>query len=435
MIKVEDCGIAVIGGGPAGLMAAEVLAKRGARVTVYERMPSLGRKFLLAGRGGLNITHSEPLEAFLSRYGAAAPQLAASVQAFDPTRLRDWCEDLGQPTFVGTSGRVFPSGMKTSPLLRSWLRRLARQGVEVKLRHRFIGWREGRVRFSTPEGDVEVAPSATVLALGGASWPQLGSDGGWVDALAQCGVRISPLRPANGGLSITWSEIFKTRFAGAPLKRIALRLGDAVVRGEAVITQTGLEGGAVYGLGRFARTALDSGQPFGITIDLRPDESLAQITERLDKPRAKRTLKEHLRKQLSLAPAAIGLVQEAIAADRGKSYGADASELARLIKALPLEVTGAAPLARAISTAGGIALEEIDETYMLKKMPGVFAAGEMLDWEAPTGGYLLQASLATGSAAGHGVLAYLNRGSTSRGAPPDRSQTAGETPPAAQSAG
>ncbi len=422
---LKDCIVAVIGGGPAGLMAAETVAAGGARVVIFDRMPSLGRKFLLAGRGGLNITHSEDAAPFLARYGAAEAKLAPAIAAFGPSALRDWCAALGQATFVGTSGRVFPQAMKTSPLLRAWLRRLARDGVEVKLRHRFAGWDGARVRFETPDGPVSVEADAVVLALGGASWPHLGSDGHWVAPVAAQGIGVETLRPANSGLLVTWSEIFKQRFAGAPLKRIALHYGATSVRGEAILTATGIEGGAVYALGPFVRAALDAGAPFTIAIDLRPDETPDDLARKLAKPRAKRTLKEHLRRELSLAPAAIGLVQEALA-----SAGAgtpDPQTLAALIKHLPLVVTGATPIARAISTAGGIRLDDVDDAFMLAKMPGVFVAGEMLDWEAPTGGYLLQACFATGAAAGRGVLAWLSRGSTLRAAPPDRSRTEDET--------
>ncbi|MDX2204386.1 MAG: TIGR03862 family flavoprotein [Hyphomicrobiaceae bacterium] len=419
--------VAVVGGGPAGLMAAEVLANAGARVVIYERMPSLGRKFLLAGRGGLNLTHSEPLEAFLGRYGAAQTALAPAIRAFDPTALREWCAGLGQTTFEGSSGRVFPKSMKTSPLLRAWLRRLADRGVAVRLRHRFTGWREGKLLLATPEGELAVAAKAVVLALGGASWPQLGSDGGWTAAVAAQGVLVRPLRAANSGLLVTWSEILRTRFAGAPLKRIALSYGAATERGEAVITATGIEGGAVYGIGRHARAALETGEPFVVTLDLRPDESAEQIVRRLERPQGKRSLKEHLRRQLNLAPAAIGLIQEAARAEEVSAR--DWERLSRLIKAVPLTVRGSAPIGRAISTAGGIALEEVDADFMLKKMPGVLVAGEMLDWEAPTGGYLLQASLATGAAAGRGALAWISRAPRPQDAPPDRSPTAGGTPP------
>lgn len=422
---LKECAVAVIGGGPAGLMAAEIIAAGGARVTVFERMPSLGRKFLLAGRGGLNITHSEEAAQFLGRYGSAEAKLAPAIASFGPQALRAWCEGLGQATFVGTSGRVFPQAMKTSPLLRAWLRRLARDGVAVRLRHRFVGWQDGALRFETPDGSVRIEADAVVLALGGASWPHLGSTGDWVAPLAAQGIGIEALRPANSGLLVAWSEIFKQRFAGAPLKRIALSYGAAAVRGEAILTAAGIEGGAVYTLGPFLRAALDAGAPFTITIDLKPDDTQEDVARKLAKPRAKRTLKEHLRRELSLSPAAIGLVQEAMMSAGERTP--DANALAILIKSLPLVVTGATPIARAISSAGGIRLGEIDDGFMLTKMPGVFVAGEMLDWEAPTGGYLLQACFATGAAAGRGVLAWLSRGSTLQGAPRDQSPIAGET--------
>ncbi|RTL66729.1 MAG: TIGR03862 family flavoprotein [Hyphomicrobiales bacterium] len=406
-------------------MAAEVIATGGVRVTVFDRMPSLGRKFLLAGRGGLNITHSEDAAQFLGRYGAAEAKLAPAIASFGPTTLRAWCEGLGQTTFVGTSGRVFPQSMKTSPLLRAWLRRLAGDGVAVKLRHRFVGREDGALRFETPDGAVRIEADAVVLALGGASWPHLGSDGDWVAHLKAQGIGVETLRAANSGLLVAWSEIFKKRFAGTPLKRIALSYGTATVRGEAIVTASGIEGGAVYALGRYVRGALDAAEPFTIDIDLKPDQTLEDIAGKLAKPRAKRTLKEHLRRELNLGPAAIGLVQEVLASSAGGTP--DAERLARLIKHLPIVVTGATPIARAISTAGGIRLDEIDDAYMLTKMPGVFVAGEMLDWEAPTGGYLLQACFSTGAAAGRGVLDWLSRGSRLRAAPRDRSPTEGET--------
>ena len=402
--------VAVIGAGPAGLMAAEVLAQGGARVTIYERMPSAGRKFLLAGRGGLNLTHSEELSSFLSRYGAAAPRLRAAIEAFPPAAVRAWCEGLGQDTFVGTSGRVFPKAFKTSPLLRAWLRRLAGAGVELKLRHHWIGWdARGETTFDTPQGRVAVHADAFVLALGGASWPRLGADGGWVDALAADGIAVAPLRPANCGFLADWSDVFRDRFEGLPLKRIELTFDGQSVRGEAIITRQGLEGGGIYALSAPLREAIAVSGEAVLHIALRPDLSAAELLRRLEAPRRKQSLSTFLRKTVNLSPPAIGLLHEAIASTPERFAEMDAPGLAGLINAVPVRLVGTAPLDRAISTAGGISFDEVDAALMLRKKPSVFVAGEMLDWEAPTGGYLLQASFATGVAAARGALAWLAR--------------------------
>jgi len=401
---------AIIGGGPAGLMAAETLATAGVPVTVYERMPRVARKLLLAGRGGLNLTHSEPLENFLARYREAAPRLRAAVEAFPPTALRAWCEGLGQETFVGTSGRVFPRAMKTSPLLRAWLRRLASLGVEIRVGHRWRSWdADGRLLFETPDGQRTVEASCAVLALGGASWPRLGSDGSWLRPLEEAGVRVAPLAPANCGIRIPWSDVYRTRFAGTPLKRIALTLGAETARGEAMVTAEGLEGGAVYALSAPIRREIAAHGAAELMIDLRPDEPAAALAARLGKSRGKQSLSTYLRKALSLDAAAIGLVQEAAHA-AGTPLATMAPEaIASLVKAVPVRAVGLAPIDRAISTAGGVAFDEIDASFMLRARPGTFVAGEMLDWEAPTGGYLLQACFATGRAAAEGALAFLNR--------------------------
>ena len=391
-------------------MAAEVLAQGGARVTVYDAMPSPGRKFLLAGRGGLNLTHSEDLERLLGRYGAAEPRLRPAIEAFPPAALRAWCEALGQPTFVGSSGRVFPTVMKTSPLLRAWLRRLDAAGVTFKLRHRWVGWGEaGALAFVTPDGPLTVAADAAVLALGGASWPQLGSSGAWVDVLSAAGVQIVPLQPANCGFLAAWSEVFRDRFAGEPLKRLGLSFASHKVRGEALITRTGLEGGGIYALTAPLREAIAASGQAMLQIDLLPDVAQAALEGRLSAPRAKQSLSTFLRKAASLSPAAIGLLHEATIATSERLSALAPAALAQLIKAVPVRLTGTAPIARAISTAGGVAFAEIDDEFMLRRLPGVFVAGEMLDWEAPTGGYLLQASFATGAAAGRGVLRWLDR--------------------------
>jgi hypothetical protein len=400
--------IAIIGAGPAGLMAAEVLAQGGADVTVYDAMPSAGRKFLMAGRGGLNLTHSEPLPQFLARYREAAPHLQAAVDAFPPSALRDWSEALGQETFVGSSGRVFPKSFKASPLLRAWLRRLDSMGVRLMLRHRWTGWDEqGHLRFQTPDGPRVVEARATVLALGGASWPRLGSDGSWVETLSGKGVKISKLRPANSGFTVAWSDIFRDRFEGQPLKGVALTSGQNTVRGEAVVTRTGIEGGAIYALSADLRKAIDSSGPVTLHIALRPDLETKDLIERLSTPKGKQSLSNFLRKAAGLSPVAIGLLQEAAKASGVSLASLSPTDLARLINAVPEELTGTASIARAISTAGGISFDELDADFMLRPVPGVFAAGEMLDWEAPTGGYLLQASFATGVAAGRGVLKWL----------------------------
>jgi uncharacterized flavoprotein (TIGR03862 family) len=396
--------VAVIGGGPAGLMAAEVLGRAGLGVTVIERMPSSGRKLLMAGRGGLNLTHSEPLPGFLDKYGTARERLAPIIEAFPPEALLAWCHGLGQTTFVGSSGRVFPTAMKASPLLRAWLGRLESLGVTSRLRWRWLGWDDDDLRFATPDGERRLAPAATVLALGGASWPRLGSDGAWASAMGR--VVVAPLRPANMGFVVPWSEPFRRRFEGVPLKRIALTFAGRTVRGEAVATADGIEGGAVYALSAPLRDALAAGETVFLAIDLRPDLSHAALAARLAKPRGSASLSTFLRKEAGLPPVGVGLVQEALHA------GAPPGDLAALIKSVPLRLLAPKPVDRAISTAGGIAWGEVDGHLMLHRRPGVFVAGEMLDWEAPTGGYLLQACLSTGAAAGAGVLAWLRENGT-----------------------
>jgi uncharacterized flavoprotein (TIGR03862 family) len=400
--------IHIIGTGPAGLMAAEVLAQGGAGVTVYDSMPSAGRKFLMAGRGGLNLTHSEALPEFLKRYGAASPLLAPTITAFPPDALRAWSEALGQPTFIGSSGRVFPQAFKASPLLRAWLRRLDAMGVQFKLRHRWTGWDEdGRLLFQTPDGPHAVEASATVLALGGASWPRLGSEGAWVETLGSKGVTISPLRSANCGFAVAWSDIFRERFEGQPLKGIELSFGSHRGRGEALITRTGIEGGAVYALSADLREAIIGSGQVTLNIKLRPELTMDELVARLSAPKGKQTFSNFLRKAAHLSPVAIGLLQEAAIASGASLSSLSTASLAGLINAVPIKLTGTAPIARAISTAGGISFDELNPDFMIRRLPGVFAAGEMLDWEAPTGGYLLQASFATGAAAGRGALKWL----------------------------
>jgi hypothetical protein len=384
-------------------MAAEVLAQSGAAVTVYDQMGSLGRKFLLAGRGGLNLTHSENLAPFLSRYGEADPLLRGAIEAFPPSALRAWSEGLGQTTFVGSSGRVFPAALKTSPLLRAWLRRLEQIGVTVKLRHRWEGWDDaGRLRFTTADGEPFATPAAAILALGGASWPRLGSDADWATLLRARGVTVTALRPSNCGFAAAWSDVFR-RFEGAPLKRISVTFAGRRVRGEAIITRDGLEGGAIYALSAPIRDAIERDSEAIIAIDLMPDKTVPTLAQRLSVPRGKQSLANFLRKTTHLSPAALGLLREA---ERSLS-ALDVQQLAELIKAVPVRLAGVQPIANAISTAGGVSFSELDARFMLGRLPGVFAAGEMLDWDAPTGGYLLQASFSTGVAAGRGALAWL----------------------------
>jgi len=401
-----SCTVAVIGGGPAGLMAAEVLASGGATVTVYDRMPSLGRKFLLAGRGGLNLTHSEELARFLQRYGPAEERLRPAIEALPPTAVLVWAEALGQATYVGSSGRVFPVAMKASPLLRAWLGRLADMGVEFRTRRRWRGWDdEGRLVFEAPGKDEAVAADAIVLALGGASWPRLGSTGDWPEILVEKGVAVSPLLPSNCGFLVDWSDAFRNRFEGQPLKRVALSIDGTGVRGEALITARGIEGGAVYALSARLREAIATAGTAEMTIDLRPDVSLAVLAARLAKPRGKQSLATFLRKAANLSPVEIGLLHEA--AHAGLS-SLSPMALAALVKAVPLRLTGVAPIETAISSAGGVTWDAVDAHLMLHRLPSVFVAGEMLDWEAPTGGYLLQACLATGAWAARGALEWLD---------------------------
>jgi len=391
--------VAVIGAGPAGLMAAEVLSAGGKRVVVHERMPSVGRKFLMAGRGGLNLTHAEPFEQFSQRYGAVSESMRPLLEAFTPADLIAWANGLGQETFIGSSGRVFPKAMKASPLLRAWLARLTAQGVEIQTRMRWLGWDDnGALKFQHDDGRIESAPSAaTILALGGASWPRLGSDGRWAELLGARGVTIASFQPANVGYNVAWSDYFRERFAGEPLKNIAIRFADKSVRGEAVVTAYGLEGGALYALSSDLRA--HSG-PVRIHIDLRPTHTLGDLTAKLLHTRSGDSLSNTLRKTVGLTPVAINLLREA----NGGALSNDPTQLAAFIKAAPLTLTAPRGLERAISTAGGVAWESVTPDLELKAAPGVYAVGEMLDWEAPTGGYLLQGCFATGVCAARAVL-------------------------------
>ncbi|MET0742890.1 MAG: TIGR03862 family flavoprotein [Microvirga sp.] len=399
--------VAIVGAGPAGLMAAEALAVAGVAVTVHERMPSVGRKFLMAGRGGLNLTHNEDFPRFLARYREAEAALRPALEALRPRDLRAWCEGLGQETFVGTSGRIFPASLKASPLLRAWLARLDRLGVRFVLRHRWQGFDEdGRLVFETPSGATDaVAADAALLALGGASWPRLGSDGAWTAILAGEGIALAPFRPANVGFTLAWSDWMRDRFEGQPLKRIALTFGGRSVRGEAVLTAGGLEGGAIYALSAELRDAIARDGSARLEIDLRPDLTREALAARLGAPRQSQSTSTFLRKAAGLSPLSIALLRESMVA-----LPVEPSALAGLVKAVPIILTGVASIERAISSAGGVPFSALDETLMLRGRPGVFVAGEMLDWEAPTGGYLLQATFSTAVAAAHGVLRRLADG-------------------------
>lgn len=404
----------VVGGGPAGLIAAEVLAAAGHRVTVHEHMASVGRKLLLAGRGGLNITHSEPLEVMLDRYGPQREQLEPALRDFGPDDLRAWCAGLQEPTFVGSSGRVFPASFKATPLLRAWLRRLDRQGVEFRTRHRWLGWRpagDGAIDghtsvFSRADGStIDVVADITVFALGGASWPRVGSDGGWVEEFTRARVAVTALRPANCGLVVGWTDEFAARFAGEPLKNVAVGSAGHSVRGDAMVTAAGLEGGPIYAHSAAVRGELEKAGCCTIEVDLQPDLSQQRLTDRLaERRRPKDSLSTWLRRS-GFAPVSIGLLREAT----GNRLPNEPAALGRLAKAVPVPVVSTMPIDRAISTAGGVEFAELDESYMLRRMPGTFVAGEMLDWEAPTGGYLLQASFASAVAAARGAVEWLSR--------------------------
>jgi uncharacterized flavoprotein (TIGR03862 family) len=396
--------IAIIGAGPAGLIAAEQLATAGCRVHVYDRMPTPGRKLLIAGHGGLNLTHSEPLEIFLTRYGPAQHWLEPSIRAFPPQALRAWCEGLGEETFIGSSGRVFPRRMKAAPLLRAWMQRLQTLGVTYHPRHRWVGWNHQTLTFATDAGEtIHASPAATLLALGGASWPRLGSDAAWVPLLAQAGVEMQPFQPANGGFCVPWSGYFRDRFAGKPLKPVAVSHGDATRQGEAMITSQGLEGGVIYALSASIRSAIMAQGRAVIQLDLRPGMAMDALAQKLRTPRGGKSLSRHLR-GAGFSPLTVALLREAIPAEQLATASAEA--LAGWLKSLPLTLTATAGIARAISSAGGITHTAVDEHFMLRDLPGVFVAGEMLDWEAPTGGYLLQACFSTGIAAAKGMRHY-----------------------------
>lgn len=406
----------MVGGGPAGLIAAEVLARAGVAVTVYDRMPSVARKFMLAGHGGLNITHSEDLPRLLGRYGDedAAARIAPMVEAFTPADLREWCAGLGEETFVGSSGRVFPLSFRATPLVRAWLARLEALGVAIEKRQQWTGWTGDGTGLrlvgvgAAAEGTRrEVRHDVVLFALGGASWPRLGSDGGWVEAFAARGVASAPLRAANVGVRVGWTPVFADRFEGVPLKSVALSVRGQdrpPVRGDAMITRTGVEGGPVYALGAAVRAALDAGA-CALEVDLRPDLPVERLTERLARRRPKDSRSTWLQRSIGLDPVAVALLREAT----GNAVPDAPAAAAALVKAVPVPVAGTMPIEKAISSAGGIRWSEVDDHLMLHALPGTFVAGEMLDWEAPTGGYLLQASFSSGVAAAHGMLRWLDR--------------------------
>jgi uncharacterized flavoprotein (TIGR03862 family) len=404
--------VAIIGGGPAGLMAAEVLAEAGIAVDVFDAMPSVGRKFLLAGKGGMNITHSEPIEAFLSRYGERRAQIAPLLDTFGPQALRDWVHGFGIETFVGSSGRVFPRDMKAAPLLRAWLHRLREAGVRFHMRHRWLGWNAGGgLRFSTPDGERCVQADATVLALGGGSWARLGSDAAWVPLLQQQGIPVAPLLPANCGFEVDWTEHFRTRFAGDPVKAVVATVMDSAGRlhrrqGEFVVTSTGIEGGLVYALSANLRDEILATGSAVFQLDLAPGKDLQRVIAEVAHPRGSRSMGSHLQSRVGISGVKAGLLREVVPAQDF----ADPARLAAAIKALPLRLTRPRPIDEAISSAGGVRFEALDERLMLRGMPGSFCAGEMLDWEAPTGGYLLTACFATGRNAGLGAVGWLNAG-------------------------
>ena len=408
--------IAVIGAGPAGLMAAEVLIQGGAQVDLYDAMPTAGRKFLMAGKGGLNITHAEPVNSFLSRYGARSTQIKPLLEAFGPDALREWVHELGITTFVGTSGRVFPAEMKAAPLLRAWLHRLRKDGVHFHMRHRWRGWspengdeeKKSELYFSTLGGECFIQADAVVLALGGGSWSKLGSDGAWVSLLEQSGIPIEPLKPANCGFDVGWSEYFSSRFAGQPLKSVTVTFTDASGnlhhrQGDVMVTTEGIEGGLIYALSALLRDEIAARGTVEIYLDLTPDKELPRLIAEIAHPRGSRSMSSHLQSRANIKGVKTGLLRELVS-PADFHYP---ERLAALIKALPLRLIAPRPLDEAISSAGGVTFEALDEHLMLRALPGVFCAGEMLDWEAPTGGYLLTACFASGYCAGKGALVWL----------------------------
>jgi uncharacterized flavoprotein (TIGR03862 family) len=404
--SLSDKSVAIIGGGPAGLMVAELISQSGLKVDVYDAMPSVGRKFLIAGKGGLNITHSDPKDLFLTRYGSSSAYIKPMLDRFDAEALKTWVHDLGIQTFIGSSGRVFPAEMKAAPLLRAWLHRLRQSGVTFHVRHQWLGWDETdsqALRFMSPQGEKEVKADAVVLALGGGSWPQLGSTGAWAALLAQQGVQIAPLMPSNCGFDVSWSEHFRGRFAGQPLKSVSATFNGFQQQGDAMITATGIEGSLIYALSAALRDEIAASGTATLTLDLAPGSSIETLISKFSQPRGKQSMANHLRKRLGIDGVKAGLLREAVpVADFN-----DPKKLCSAIKALAINLTATRPIAEAISSAGGVSFDAIDEHLMLRALPGVFCAGEMLDWEAPTGGYLLAACFASGRVAGEGVLKWL----------------------------
>ena len=403
--------LAIIGGGAAGLMAAETARTAGIEVDLFEAKGSVGRKFLIAGKGGMNLTHGEPKPDFVQRYGSRAQEVGTWLNAFDADALREWARGLGVDTFIGSSGRVFPSDLKAAPLLRGWVHRLRESGVRFHVHHRWLGWHaDGSLRMDTPEGEQAIRADAVVLALGGGSWPQLGSDGAWQPWLAERGVTVAPLVPSNCGFDIGWSDHLASRFAGAPLKPVVIHLSDADGReharqGECVITATGIEGSLIYAFSGMLRDAIAAHGSTTMALDLAPDRTLDRLRTDLAKPRGSRSMSEHLRRQTGLTGVKAALLHEVL--DRDPFH--DPETLARTIKRLPLTLRQPRPIEEAISSAGGVRLEALDEQLMLNALPGVFCAGEMLDWEAPTGGYLLTACFASGRLAGLGAARWIGR--------------------------
>lgn len=403
--------VIVIGGGPAGLISAEVLIQHGLKVDVYDSMPSLGRKFLMAGRGGLNLTHSEPFELFVSRYGDRRDRVEPLLRSFGPDELREWALGLGIETFVGSSGRVFPVEMKSSPLLRVWLKRLNNAGVKFHPGHKWMGWNSDKsLKFDTSEGEKFVNADAVVLALGGGSWAKLGSDGAWVKWLDQAGAKVNPLKPSNCGFDVVWSPHFRERFNGQPLKSVVLSFGDFRQQGEFIVTKEGVQGSLVYAASASIRNEIEAQGKAIIALDMSPDRSHQWLVEKLSRPRGSRSTASHLEKTVGLKGVKVGLLHEFMP----KEDFVDAERIASFIKCMPIPLIKPRPLDEAISSAGGVLFESLDEKLMLRAVPGTFCAGEMLDWEAPTGGYLLTACFASGRAAGRGVLKWLGDGNSSK---------------------